>query len=144
MYDAFGFGNNAVEYGGKVIGEFVCRGIMQPFNSLSRMAKESCLTEQELFDYSMGKPLYGWRITDLVIYENPQELRGFYTIDNVAVQKCKHRVQSYFDGYCNSGCLKCGFYCSKKDDWCDKCKAKPITRPPQSWCYVKEQGNGKR
>lgn len=123
---------------GQVIGEFVCRGIMQPYISLSHMAKESCLTEQELIEYSNGKTLYGWRITDLVIYDKPRELSEFYTLDDEAVQNCNHRVQSYFDGYCNSGCLKCGFYCSQKDDWCDKCKTKPIKRPPQSWCYVEE------
>lgn len=40
---------------GKVIGEFVCNGIMRPNNNLSRMAKESLLTEKELFEYSNGK-----------------------------------------------------------------------------------------
>ena len=63
---------------GKVIGEFVCRGIMQPFDNLRRMAKESCLTEEELITYSKGKPLYGWRITDLKIYDKPKKLNEFY------------------------------------------------------------------
>lgn len=62
----------------RVIGEFVCRGIMQPFDSLRLMSKESCLTEEELITYSKGKPLYGWRITDLKIYDKPKKLNEFY------------------------------------------------------------------
>lgn len=62
---------------GKVIGEFVCRGIMQPLSSLRLMAKESCLTEEELTNYSNGKQLYGWRISDLKIYDKPKELNKF-------------------------------------------------------------------
>ena len=122
---------------GKVIGEFVCRGIMQPHISLSHMAKESCLTEQELFEYSNGKTLYGWRITDLVIYDKPKELSEFRTLDNEAVQKCEHRIQTYY-AFTDTGYIKNGMACGFKDDWCDKCKTKPITRPPQSWCYVEE------
>ena len=61
----------------KVIGEFVCRGIMRPNNNLSLMAKGSLLTENELFEYSNGKELFGWRISDLKIYDKPKELSEF-------------------------------------------------------------------
>lgn len=64
---------------GKVIGEFVCKGIMRPFDSLRLMAKQSCLTENELLEYSKGKTLYGWRIADLKIYDKPKELSEFFT-----------------------------------------------------------------
>lgn len=93
---------------GKVIGEFVCNGIMRPNNNLSRMAKESLLTENELFEYSNGKPLYGWRISDLKIYEKPKSLGEF--------------KKACLKGDCNS-CIY------------EECK---LTRPPQSWCYVEE------
>lgn len=71
--------------------------------------------------------------------ETPRKYLADYIADNEAVQKCNHRVQSFYDGFCNSGYLKCGFYCNVKDDWCDKCKTKPITRPFQSWGYVYER-----
>lgn len=112
---------------GKVIGEFVCRGIMRPNNSLSRMSKESLLTEKELFEYSNGKELFGWRISDLKIYDKPKELRGFY-------KKCK------FDP---DECGNCDFHglIRKRYEIIGHCFAdgkKKITRPPQSWCYVEE------
>ena len=139
---------------GKVIGEFVCDDIdtIAVFNdrlycvknSQANKLKQMCLTIEEIKAYLGSKNQgYNWHISDLKIYGKPRELREFCTFDSESVQKCEHRVQSYFDGYCNSGCLKCGFYCSVKDDWCDKCKTKPITRPPQSWCYVKGgEGDG--
>ena len=77
MCDGFKFWADSGVYqglNGRVIGEFVCRGIMQPFYSLRLMAKESCLTEEELLTYSKGKPLYGLRISDLKIYDKPLSL----------------------------------------------------------------------
>ena len=134
---------------GKVIGEFVCHeidefyvyknGAVQYWNCHN--LEKSCLAYNEISNYvGKGKMGYAWSIYDLKIYDKPKELSEFRTVDLQAVRKCESREQSYFDGYCNNGgCLKCGFYCSKKEDWCDKCKTKPITRPPQSWCYVEGQ-----
>ena len=96
-----------------------------------------CLSFSEMNSYLKEDNGYGWHISDLVIYDKPKELSEFMTVDLQAVRKCENREQSYFDGYCNNGgYLKNGFYCKEKEDWCDKCKGKPITRPPQSWCYV--------
>ena len=103
---------------GKVIGEFICRGIMQPFSSLRRMAKESCLTEEELLTYSNCKSLYGWRIADLKIYDKPKELREFCIPCKTSCENCK---KPFF-----YGC------------WEEKGKIINVTRPPQSWCYVEE------
>lgn len=103
------------------------------------IVEAGCVPIEDLIEYADGDVIYGNVLENIEEYDKPKELSEFYTIDNEAVQKCKHRVQSYFDGFCNSGHLKCGFYCSQKDDWCDKCKVKPITRPPQSWCYVEER-----
>ena len=106
---------------GKVIGEFICRGIMQPFHSLRLMAKESCLTEEELVTYSNGKPLYGWRISDLKIYDKPKELsefrkKGFMTEE-----------EWLFNLYPNTHC--------HYEAWAKKFE---IARPPQSYMRVKE------
>lgn len=72
---------------GMVIGEFVCDKIgeahwMQDFG-YAGIYKEwddvaDCLTNQQIYDY-MGENdiLFGWHISDLVIYDQPKELREF-------------------------------------------------------------------
>ena len=97
----------------------------------------SCLTIEELRKYigSGINDFYGWNISDLVIYDKPRELSEFCTIDKEAVQNCKYRFQTYHQ-FTDTGYIKNGFACDYNEDWCTKCKRKPITRPPQSWCYV--------
>jgi predicted transcriptional regulator len=99
---------------GKVIGEFVCDKITdisvvvkncnEDYNHVyhNDECKSSCLTWKELQEYGKGKPLYGWHISDLKIYDKPKELSEF----------------------------------RKYSEWLDI----PITRPPQSWCYVESLG----
>lgn len=41
------------------------------------LCKKSCLDDCELDDYSNGKALYAWHIDDLVIFNEPMELREF-------------------------------------------------------------------
>lgn len=106
----------------KVIGEFICDRIYQYSTgnveginiSDEDMISMSCLTKKELCEYEFSAPqkdfciyrvgLYGWHISDLVIYDKPKELSEF-----------NHCGANYhFDP--------------------------SITRPPQSWCYVKHGG----
>lgn len=83
----------------------------------------SCLTSEELLQYGKGKPLYGWHIADLKIYDTPRELGEFRTPD-----KPYHEIIErdgslmLMDGY-ESG--------------------KPLNRAPQSWQYVEEENNDK-
>lgn len=113
---------------GQVIGEFICRGIMQPFDSLRLMAKESCLTEEELLTYSNGKTLYGWRIADLKIYDKPRELSEFYVH--------KYDTNDYCIGYPHHECPDAEYPCCK----CiaDERNRAYLYRPPQSWQYVED------
>lgn len=103
---------------GKVIGEFVCRGIIRPYSDLSVMAKQSCLTIDELNKYSNGKELYGWHIADLKIYDKPTKL-----------ELVKENVNCF-----ETPCECCKFY--RRDEIgllvCDN----TTTHPPQSWQYV--------
>lgn len=70
----------------------------------------TCLTNKELMDYGNKKTLYGWHISNLVIYDKPKELSDFYGV-------CPH-------GNCEN-CV-----------W-GNCKwRKPIQKAPQSFCYV--------
>lgn len=58
--------------------------------------KGSCLTWKELQEYGKGKPLYGWHISDLKIYDRPRELSEFY---NLKGETIKRAYQSW--GYIN-------------------------------------------
>ena len=101
--------------GGKVIGEFTCDRIF-PINVfdngsiqnwLFEHMKRSCLTYEELAGYiGNGKTGHGWHISDLVIYDEPKELAHFHECS-----RCEYPF--------------CGEQCHS-----------PLTRAPQSWCYV--------
>lgn len=110
---------------GKVIGEFVCDKIYQYTTcdikdgvdiSDEDMTRLSCLTKGEIKDYELspGKfGIFGWHISDLVIYDKPKELSEFYKHDNT--------YDNVFGWVFE-----------------DRPKKVPIKRPPQSWCYVEE------
>lgn len=81
------YGNDRENYmlgkRGKVIGGFVCdritdisvvvRNCNEDYNHVyhNDECKGSCLTWKELQEYGKGKPLYGWHISDLKIYDKP-------------------------------------------------------------------------
>ena len=118
---------------GKVIGEFVCDKIIdiKPFgiDNIREFENQTCLTSDEIVDYLNGFYGYGWRISDLVIYDKPKELSEFFHCcgDNPKCDGCEAH-------YYNS--TECGTedYCCSVVEGC-----KPLKRPPQSWCYVTEQ-----
>ena len=87
VYDSF--------FTARVIGEFVCDWIVyldmdsigfgyydegkflyiDTFDGDSKC--NTCLTREEIFDYTKGKRPYGWHIYDLVIYDKPKKLEEF-------------------------------------------------------------------
>lgn len=155
-------GESVVTYNngkGRVIGEFICDKIEtyvydehigyptptydgddsfcdcgEGYWITSNEIQSTCLTSDELLAYGNGKNLYGWHISDLVIYDKPKELGEFYK-RYFECQDCK---------YLNAQSESCYKY---KEDlvWydgflqCDKClMANCVTRPPQSWMYIEE------
>lgn len=98
---------------GKVIGEFVCDRI-EDMRDIDR--EPTCISIEEWLKYTDGHKgiVYGWHISDLVIYDKPKELSEFFRHDNT---------------YDNSF------------GWAfeDRNKNIPLKRPPQSWCYVEVQ-----
>lgn len=113
-------------FNGKVIGEFVCDKIecfttdyRANIEQTKRISKQSCVSPFALEDYEFGSPcLYGWHISNLVIYDEPKELSEFKKIN----RKCW-----YADlGLAKRDCPEC------KNEGCF------VKRPPQSWCYVEE------
>lgn len=147
---------------GKVIGEFVCskielfdsafdewaRSVAPPESCIDSMGwnkfediihHRACMTDEDLNSYfPEDVKAYLWHISNLVIYDEPKELSEFHTVDKDAVRSCGHRHQSYCSAQCDSGYIKNGFYCDRTADWCTQCTTKPITRAPQSWCFVEE------
>jgi predicted transcriptional regulator len=120
IYCTYGKANENYMLGkrGKVIGEFVCRGMMDGGSKL--LPKQSCLTLDEILDYAKGKRVYGWRIANLVIYDKPKELSEFRLpcTQKQCASWCKDMKVE------NAVCLNKG--------------KRFIIRPPQSWCYVEE------
>ena len=138
---------------GQVIGEFVCNmvdivaSIRTPCMDYitvndkwnTHFSDISCLNADELGKYlGFNKDGYGWHISDLKIYDKPRELSEFAVADKKAIRQCEYREQSYY-AFTDTGYIKNGFYCKKKDDWCfGECKRKALTRPPQSYMFVEE------
>ena len=66
-------------WNGKVIGEFVCDTIITDhtfghdplFNALS------CMNDAEIASYCTANEMYGWHISDLIIYDKPKDLSDF-------------------------------------------------------------------
>ena len=116
----------------KVIGEFTCDYILRFCHMANADLAErpSCVRREEIFEYSCGKEVFGWHISDLKIYDKPKKLSEFfyqcpktkypYCFD------CEHGLQADeerpLDGMRHYD-VPCG-------NW--------VKRPPQSWCYVEE------
>ena len=104
----------------KIIGEFICdrifpinvfnNGTIQNWNC--NELEKSCVPYDDIVMYiGNNRSGYGWRISDLVIYDKPKALSEF------------SRHESSYDNAFG---------------WAfeDRENRVPITRPPQSWCYA--------
>ena len=104
---------------GKVIGQYEILRV-EKFENISLIPKRyidlGCVPVEFLEAYSKGKTLYANFITSPKLFDKPKELSEFTHAcpDNVkACKMCHHTI--------------------------DGMRCKPITRPPQSWCYVEEE-----
>ena len=118
---------------GQVIGEFVCdRIIAAGYGSYSILSKlRTRIHEWDLLAYADGKTVYGWQISDLVIYDKPKELSEFF----VYCERCDKRPIACEYLYEESN-ESIGYY---SECMCDF--KRPIKRPPQSWCYVEKESD---
>lgn len=95
---------------------YKANGAFYQYNKVSdEVLKKSCLTQEQILHYSNGNNLYALNIEDLKIYDKPKLLQEFF-------KPC--------DGCDKIGSSRC------TDETSSDCRAKVITRPPQSWCYV--------
>lgn len=123
-----------------IIGEFICNEVeefheweLSPQGKFADFERErlenfltaACLSEEEVVRYRENlpyfKPLYGWHISDLKIYDKPKELSEF-------TRPCS------YDGICFS--CKRFIANGMPYGFCDS----TITRPPQSYMRVEELG----
>lgn len=105
---------------GKVIGEFVCDTIVtdKTFGHDALFRAAACMSDAEAAAYCTNNEMYGWHISNLVIYDKPKELSEFsHTQEHI--NKIRMSVSHWEYGV-------------------DEEVARPLRRPPQSWCYVEE------
>lgn len=114
---------------GKVGARFVCNMVDEyTFSNLEAEYRindidiaKTCLNHPELIGYGKGKPLYGWHISELKIYDKPKSIKEF------------RKPCPYLD-------LPCSYFPSCDSDENDNLIQcfNTVSRPPQSWCYVEE------
>lgn len=134
---------------GKIIGEFVCDEIQILFNTngnpknymkdiLPNILKKSQLSYDEFSRYVGSRAsrnnIYGWHISNLVIYDKPKDLSEFR-------KPCRFNHDCYV-------CNKALFDKRVVTDRDGKTKRVQqdfigcndvVIKPPQSWCYVESE-----
>ena len=116
---------------GKVVAKFTLGAIgwfNLPFEKWSEeeinfVESKSMVNREEMKRYLKGKRPYLWHISDLVIFDEPKELREF-------------RSRKYY-----SNCMKCPYNGSLLIEDTDACKHGceewlPLAKAPRNWRYV--------
>lgn len=116
-----------------LIGEFVCDKVEVLFDTngnpenymtdiLPSILQKTALSYNEFAAYVGSRAdknsIYGWYISDLKIYDEPKALSEFF-------KPCSQSKNLDCDWLRNHNVCSCS-------------NKKPVTRPPQSWCYVEE------
>lgn len=116
--------NEKVTYGRKmVIGEFVCDFILPLHSPFRDKTEGTCLTARDMYEYAAGKNLYGWHISDLVIYDRPKALSEFYKVGTLNVSDWEYQL---YDGSGDPS----------RSNYASYLFTRAMRKPPQSWCYV--------
>ena len=108
---------------GKVVGEYICRKVEIVYadnmiEAYYNNCSETRLTDEQLWAYASGKPLKFLYMENVIFYDKPKELGEFYTL-------CEPNKRT-------KRCDRCEYA------FCTVLGKKPVTRAPQSWCYVEE------
>lgn len=124
---------------GKVWAEFTCFNIesfttdyRQDEEQTMRLSKKSCVSYEDLAEYEQNAHcLFGWHISDLMVYDTPRDLHefsrfGFFGMGRSNCVCGNWRCENYEPSYHYMIPPTC------KIEGCS------IYRAPQSWCYVAE------
>lgn len=104
---------------GKVIGEFICDAILEWDEDATPPVPliKTCLSYSQIRRYwGDKKKIFLWHISNPKLYDTPIELGEFYV-----------SVKDHWETY-------------DPNKYINGCWQKPLTRPPQSWCYVSDTG----
>lgn len=122
---------------GRVIGEFVCDHIMGhcEMANADLAEQQSFVRRGDIAKYSGGREVFGWHISNLVIYDKPVELSDFYkpciSPEFMYCPNCpvggEYISESEYEALAMDGECSTEWYCNNR-----------LRRPPQSWCYVEE------
>ena len=119
---------------GKIIGEFICKKVEKfvanckttHLIQTEQIAHSACIPMDKLVEYGYKSfQLYAWHISDLVIYEKP---KGLKRLQKPCICKSEYEGEEYRD------CMFCDL--AMDSDYGIVACNRPITKPPQSWCYV--------
>lgn len=112
----------------KVIGEFICDKVYKwdydycdGVDIDDDLIVDTCLDREDINIYAKGKTLYGWHISDLKIYDKPKELSELWGRKNCLAADTVE-------------CWNCFAACREINGR----RYQPLSRPPQSWCYIEE------
>lgn len=113
---------------GKIIGEFTCDEFIEfPAHSAAPAcyAQFACMAPDEIHRYLGNKDGYGWHISGLKIYDKPKRVSEFWYPPEKYCEKefcggCPGDQVADVNGEYSYDC-----------EW-----RRPLSRPPQSWCYV--------
>lgn len=113
-----------LKVGGAVIGSFVCDRVEEytfsGYNARYRIndvdLAKTCLNHPELIAYGKSKYLYGWHITEPLLFDKPRDITEFVLYGKCA-EDCKDR-------------MTCKYF-----------KRTFLKRPPMSWYYIEADEN---
>ena len=153
LYEGNGYDDRL--FSGKVIGDFICDEIIEwqydsghqyyvdyPDDCTSYFPYLKCHSEatglkcSEIENYGKGKPLYGWHISDLKIYDKPKQISDFLKPCPDPYQYCticKHCVKIIPPDEEEYALYHGGHY-----DYCEEHCMNILRNPPKGWCYVEE------
>ena len=132
---------------GKVIGEFVCTKICPIIERdifLGMDDTHDCFLEEktymsceELVSYlGNSKIMYAWYISELKIYDERKELKKFGKFE---CEYCSSEKECFAPELISDCSFRrVNINTNHKTMWICDYDFIPLTRPPQSWCYVGE------
>lgn len=82
---------------GKVVGEFVCDEIIKDERGeyADLFERYGCVSLAEQKEYEPRKPIYGWHISNLVIYDEPKPLKKFQIPTTYPARTVRQAPQSW-------------------------------------------------
>lgn len=128
---------------GMVVGEFICDRILEipmleneygTYDISDDDLELSCLKQRDLWDYGSGQTLYGWHVSDLIVYQQPKSLQSLLKPCQSAMRNCVGCQYSQPIPVANNGSLV-----SVPKSSCNTICTNRIQVAPQSWGYVQKQ-----